>query len=46
MISRVLSDKYNYLDNLNKKKNKAELQSKRSSIRDWPDLKGALFEWQ
>ena len=44
MISRILSDKYNYLDNLNGKKNKAELQSKRSSVGDWPDLEGALFE--
>ena len=46
MISKVLSEKYDYLDGLERKKDKQTLQQKKQSSRDWPALKGALFEWQ
>jgi hypothetical protein len=45
-ISRILSSKYDYLDNLDPKKDKAEIQSQRISLGDWPELEGALYEWQ
>ena len=45
MISRILSSQYDYLDNLDKKKDKDQLDSKRSSAGDWPELEAALFEW-
>jgi hypothetical protein len=46
MISKVLSKKYDYLDGLERKKDKQSLQQKKQSSGDWPALKGALFEWQ
>ena len=47
MISRCLSDTYSYLDNIEKKKEKEDLnQKKRTSRGDWPVLEAALFEWQ
>lgn len=46
MISRILSSQYDYVDDLNKKKDKDQLDSKRSSAGDWPELEAALFEWQ
>jgi DDE superfamily endonuclease/Tc5 transposase DNA-binding domain/Fission yeast centromere protein N-terminal domain len=45
-ISTVLSSKYEYLDFLDKKKDKKQLVTKRASKGDWPDLEAALFEWQ
>jgi hypothetical protein len=45
-ISRILSSKYDYLDSLNRKKDKDRLQSQRQSAGDWPELEAALFEWQ
>jgi hypothetical protein len=45
MISKILNKQYNYLDNMNIKADKKILADKqRQSHRDWPDLKGALFE--
>ena len=46
MISKVLSEKYDYLDGLERKKDKQTLQQKKQSSGDWPALEGALFEWQ
>ena len=46
MISKILSKAYDHLDSLDRKKDKAVLQGKRSSRGDWPDLEAALFEWQ
>ena len=43
-ISRILSSKYDYLDTLDRKKDKERLQLQRSLARDWPELEGALFE--
>jgi hypothetical protein len=45
-ISRILSSKYDYLDTLDPKKDKAKIQSQRISLGDWPELEGALYEWQ
>jgi hypothetical protein len=44
MISKILSKVYDYLDSLDRKKDKVVLQRKRSSGGDWPDLETALFE--
>jgi Fission yeast centromere protein N-terminal domain/Tc5 transposase DNA-binding domain len=44
-ISRILSSQYDYLDDLDTKKDKKQLESKRTSAGDWPDLETALFEW-
>lgn len=44
-VSRILSSKFNYVDNLDKK-DKLALQSQRSSAGEWPELEAALFEWQ
>jgi hypothetical protein len=46
IISKVLSEKYDYLDSFEKKKDKQSLQQKKQSSGDWPALEGALFEWQ
>ena len=45
-VSRILSSKYDHVDNLNKKKDKLALQAQRSSGGAWPELEAALFEWQ
>ena len=45
-ISRILSSKYDYLDTLDPKKDKAKIQSQRISLGDWPELEGVLYEWQ
>jgi len=45
-VSRILSSKYDHVDNLNKKKGKLALQAQRSSGGAWPELEAALFEWQ
>ena len=45
-ISQILSSKFDYLDNLDPKKDKAKIQSQRISLGDWPELEGALYEWQ
>ena len=45
-ISKILSSKYDYLDDLNKKKDKTKLESKRTSAGDWPELEEALYEQQ
>jgi hypothetical protein len=42
-ISRILSSKYNYLDETTQKKVKDQ---QRASSSEWPDLEIALFEWQ
>ncbi|KAH7304360.1 hypothetical protein BKA65DRAFT_560456 [Rhexocercosporidium sp. MPI-PUGE-AT-0058] len=44
-ISKVLSSHYDYLDKKDPKKDKKELQAKRTSC-DWPELEATLFEWQ
>ena len=44
-ISRILSSYYDYLDDLNEKKDKKQLESKRACTGDWPELETALFEW-
>jgi hypothetical protein len=42
-ISRILSSKYDYLDNTTQK----QVQNRhRVSKSDWPDLEAALYEWQ
>ena len=47
MISKILGQNYDYLDNIHTKKDKRLLKEKsRASIGDWPDLEAALFEWQ
>ena len=46
MILKILSKAYDHLNSLNRKKDKAVLQGKRSFRGDWPDLEAALFEWQ
>jgi hypothetical protein len=43
-ISTILSDKYTYLENDNRKP--SELGSKRNYDGDYPELEAALFEWQ
>jgi hypothetical protein len=46
-ISKIVSNKFEYLDAKDPKKDKKELEStKRSSDGDWPELEAALFEWQ
>jgi hypothetical protein len=46
LISKILSKNYDYLDTIDKQKDKQVLQGKKkNSIRDWPDLEAALFEW-
>ena len=44
-VSRILSSKYDYIDNLDKKKDRLALQSQRLSAGEWPELEAALFEW-
>ena len=46
MISKALGAQYDYLDPLNPKADKKALKAVQSSTSDWPDLEGALFEWQ
>ena len=47
MISKILSDTYSYLDNIEKKREREELKHrKRFSAGDWPVLKATLFKWQ
>ena len=43
-ISKILSTDYVYLDNDNRKP--TALRAKRTYKGDWPELEGALFEWQ
>jgi len=45
-VSRTLSPQYDYIDNLDKKKDKVALQAQRSREGNWTDLDSALFEWQ
>jgi hypothetical protein len=45
-VSRILSSKYDYIDDLDKKRDRLALQSQRSSAGEWPELEAALFEWQ
>lgn len=45
-VSRILSSKYDYIDNIDKKTDKLALQAQRSSRGEWPELEAALFEWQ
>jgi hypothetical protein len=45
-VSRTLSPQYDYIDNLDKKKDKVALQAQRSREGNWKDLDSALFEWQ
>jgi hypothetical protein len=46
-VSKILSSKYDYLDDVHTRRDKQMLKEKsRSSIGDWPDLEYALFEWQ
>lgn len=45
-VSKILSSTYDYLDGLDLKNDKKALNSKRTSVGDWPDLEAALFEWQ
>ena len=44
IVSKVLSTKYDYLDPLDAKKDKKQLNTKRSSTGEWPDLEAALCE--
>jgi hypothetical protein len=46
MILKILSKAYDHLNSLNRKKDKAVLQGKRSFRGDWLNLKAALFKWQ
>jgi hypothetical protein len=44
-VSKILSSKYNYLDEVHTRKDKQILKKKnKSSVSDWPDLEYALFE--
>jgi hypothetical protein len=43
-VSRILSKKYDYVDDLDKKKDKLALQAQRSSAGEWPELEAALLE--
>jgi hypothetical protein len=45
-VSRILSSKYDYIDDLDKKKDKVALQARRSRAGEWKELDAALFEWQ
>jgi hypothetical protein len=45
MVSRALSAKYDYLDNV-KNRRAAAGKKKRETEGDWPSLEAALFEWQ
>ncbi|TQS38554.1 hypothetical protein Golomagni_00936 [Golovinomyces magnicellulatus] len=45
-VSKILSSSYDHLDSLDTKKDKCLLEVKRQSAGDWPDLEGALFDWQ
>ena len=45
-ISRTLSSKYDYIDNLDKKTDKDALQTQKQREGNWKDLDSALFEWQ
>ena len=45
-ISRTLSSKYDYIDNLDKKTDKEALQTQKQREGNWKDLDSALFEWQ
>jgi hypothetical protein len=46
-ISKILGSNYDYLDGEHTRKDVREMKGKsRSSIGDWPELEGALFEWQ
>jgi hypothetical protein len=45
-VSRVLSSKYDYIDDLDKKKDKMALQAQRWRVGEWKELDVALFEWQ
>jgi hypothetical protein len=45
-VSRTLSPQYDYIDNLDKRKDKVALQAQRSRVGNWKDLDSALFEWQ
>jgi len=38
-ISRILSSKYDFLDNLDPKKDKAKAQLQKDIVGDWPELK-------
>jgi hypothetical protein len=47
IVSTVLSNTFDYLDNIKKKRDKEALKNKkRFSAGDWPELEAALFEWQ
>ena len=45
-VSRTLSPQYDYIDNLDKRKDKVALQAQKSRVGNWKDLDSALFEWQ
>jgi hypothetical protein len=46
-VSKILSSIYDYLDSAYTRRDKQMFKEKnRSSIRDWPDLEYALYEWQ
>ncbi|RKF76489.1 CENP-B-like protein 2 [Golovinomyces cichoracearum] len=45
-VSKIISSSYDHLDFLDTNKDKCLLEVKRLSAGDWPDLEGALFEWQ
>lgn len=45
-ISKIISKQFEHLDSTDTKKTKSQLEAKRTSAGDWPDLEGALFEWQ
>jgi hypothetical protein len=45
-ISKILFSQYEYLDGLDRNKDKSRLDTKRTSTGDWPELEGVLFEWQ
>jgi hypothetical protein len=47
LISKILSKNYDYLDTIDKQKDKQVLQGKKkNSVRDWPDLEAVLYKWQ
>jgi len=43
-VSRILSSKYDYVDSLDKKKDKLALRAQKSSGGEWLELEAALFE--
>ena len=46
MISKILSNKYDYLNDVHIERDLKVLKDKsRVSVGDWPDLEAALFEW-